>query len=96
MPDPNPTDCDGVCQRFLLFAVGRSLSWFNQGNKNLKSRQYELDAADRVHQQAYVQKIEHERLTVKTRHVVNWLQQQRKEHLIMPNEAATVLPYQDN
>ena len=95
MPTPARSDCEGVCQKFLLWAVGKSLGWFNQRNRNLPSRQYEQTGADRVFEAAPERNIEKPRLATKTRHVVNWLQQQRVEHLIMPNESQTVLPYQD-
>ena len=43
MADPVREECAGVCSGFLLWAVGKSKSWFNQRDKNLPSRQYELE-----------------------------------------------------
>ena len=34
-------------------------------------------------------------MAVKKRYVTDWLKQQQKEHLIMPTDATTVLPFQD-
>jgi hypothetical protein len=95
LPVPLHSDCNAVCLTFLLFAVDRSLNWFNQINHKLPSRSYEQDETDRAFDIDPARRYEDERSALKTRHVVDWLKQQRREHLIMPNETHTVLPYKD-
>jgi hypothetical protein len=95
MPRPTNSQCTPVCGDFLLWAVGRSKSWFNQRNTHHQSRSCEQVAADRVFEIAPEGRQYEERLAIKTRYVTDWLKQQRTEHLIMPTDDTTVLPYMD-
>ena len=45
---PVPEDCNDVCQKFLLWAVGRSSKFLNRQEAGVKRRLQVLDAADRV------------------------------------------------
>ena len=95
MPRPARKDCTTTCLSFLLWAVSKSTNWFNQPNKHLKSRSYEQSPCNRIFEAAPEGRQQEERLATKTRLVQDWLKQQQAEHLIMPNEATTVLPYMD-
>jgi hypothetical protein len=95
LPVPAPAECHQVCQKFLHHAVGRSVAFTNRGDKMHKSKENFMNAEDRVHQ-CNPPRAEHvPRVATKTKLVVEWLNQQRKEHLVLPNEDATVLPYTD-
>jgi hypothetical protein len=61
----------------------------------MQSRCYELDRSNRVFEVDPERREEEHRINVKTQFVIGWLKQQKKEHLIMPNEECTVLPYKD-
>ena len=95
MQTPVATECDLVCQKFLLWALGRSLTWFNQPDRKHKSREYQQGPEDRVFQTQPIRQGDGMRVALKSRYVTDWLTQQKKEHLVLPNESATILPYKD-
>lgn len=93
MPTPLHRECVTVCQGFLMWAVGKSRSWFNQRTVHNQSRQRDFVCADRVFQPAPVRRQEEDRMSAKTKYITDWLDGQKEEHLIMPNETTTILPY---
>ena len=95
LPDPCVSECRGVCQEFLLRAVGRSIAFFNQSTPKVKSRSGPMSEADCVFATNPIRKVFQQRLALKAKYVTDWLDKQREEHLVMPNEDATVLPYVD-
>ena len=48
LPPPDPSECEIVCQKFLLFAVGRSSSFFNRRDSKRPRRCTCVTAEDRV------------------------------------------------
>jgi hypothetical protein len=95
LPQPLLSDCQSVCQKFLLWAVGKSTNWFNQPTRHNKATQYEQTRPDRVFSANPTRRFENEVIADKRCSVVDWLKQQKTEHLVMPNELSTVLPYMD-
>jgi len=93
LPQPLRADCQESCHKFVCFAIGKSNSWFNQPKKANPSRTSPMEKkTDRVFD-VNPDFALGERPAEKARLVKDWLEQQRKEHLIMPNAECTVLPY---
>ena len=95
LPVPAITECHGRSQEWLHWAVGRSVVFSNQPNPHLLSRANFMGPTDRAHDIAPEMNYLHQRVSSKEELVVQWLENQRKEHLVLPTEHATVLPYQD-
>ena len=91
---PVRSDCQESCQDFVCFAIGKSKNWFNQPKKNNASRTSPMEEkTDRVFNVNAEYAMEADRPALKARLVKDWLEQQRQEHLVMPNAECTILPY---
>ena len=95
LPVPAVSECHGRTQIWLHWAVGRSVTFSNQSDREHPSRANPMGAVDRTYQINPDRRVNTERPANKEELVVQWLQNQRQEHLVLPNEHATVLPYQD-
>ena len=83
---PVRSDCQESCQDFVCFAIGKSKTWFNQPKKNNASRTSPMEEkTDRVFNVNAEYAMEADRPALKARLVKDWLEQQRQEHLVMPN-----------
>ena len=91
LPKPSPSECLPVCSQFLLWAMRRSTSFLNPSRVG----GLEASAQERLFQVDRVRQVVRVRPDNKTRSVVHWLEQQVREHLVMPNAEATVLPYRN-
>ena len=97
LPEPAVDACAGCSQQFLHWAVGRSVTFSNQPSRKVPSRSGPMGPSERVHSICPEPAVGsgEGRLAVMTTVVTEWLAGQRTEHLVLPNEDATVLPYKD-
>ena len=95
LPAALPEECQPCCLKFLLFAVGKSSSFFNRRDKHLPRRTNYSKSTERLFEVNPTRRSVAPRPDPKTTSVIHWLEQQRREHLVMPNETYTVLSYVD-
>lgn len=95
LPVPAVSECFGVCQKFLLRAVGRSKKFFHSFNPQRKSRSCDSTEEDRVFKCNRIRQVFKAKLAIKKKFVTDWLSTQRQLHLVMPTEDSTVVPFVD-
>ena len=80
LPVPARSECHGRSQKWLHWAVGRSVDFSSQRDRMMASRPNPMGRSDRTHQINPDRRVNKERPASKEDIVVQWLQNKRKEH----------------
>ena len=90
---PARSDCIETCQIHMCWAIGRSVKFVNQQDPNVRSRDQRLGLHDRVFDVDPVRRVVKPRVAAKREVCLQWFAQMQKEHLVLPGQEGTVLPF---